>query len=223
MSTTELKLNGTTVLSENNGTTTANVTDINSSNNATLKNLKMSSTFHEWTIKGIDSSIGDSQTGESPDTTDSDSGQLAIYNAANKLWGINESGWVQKPNNVAFKVRNTDNPNPGTNGIYYWNHKDWDYSNSFNLTTSKFTAPIEGLYLFTAQSYQHTTNINGMLFYVNDNIVTECFHNRDDGGYYISQEISIIHKMEAGDFSYLSGSTWHLNGTYSFFSGYLLG
>ena len=42
--------------------------------------LKFKTTSQTFTVKGIDAAITDSQTSTAPDTSDSDSGQLAIYN-----------------------------------------------------------------------------------------------------------------------------------------------
>ena len=45
---------------------------------------------NNFTIKAIDAPITDSQTGTTPDVSNSNSGQLAIYNGTTKLWGITE-------------------------------------------------------------------------------------------------------------------------------------
>src|SRR5210317_2394 len=75
--------------------TAPNITtdSISAANNVNVGSINVSSSNHTWTLKGIDAPIGDSQTGTAPDTTDNDSGQLAIYNGETKLWGITEHGY----------------------------------------------------------------------------------------------------------------------------------
>ena len=92
-----LKVGGVTLASHNSAT------------NQIL--LSLSSTNHTWTVKAIDEAI----VGATNSTKDdADSGQLAIYNGATKLWGITEHGYVVKPNIPAFKFGIANNTSPTT-------------------------------------------------------------------------------------------------------------
>ena len=153
-----------------------NVLDINSSNIARLNNLKMSSTSHEWTIKGIDSAIGDSQTGTSPDTTDSDSGQLAIYNGATKLWGITEGGWIQSPNRPSFLVgalstiANESFPTYAAGTVISFGNIGFNNGGHYDNTNYRFTAPVSGTYMFFYSIYTtHGAAAKSVCFRVNGN------------------------------------------------------
>lgn len=231
MSTTELKLNGTTVLSENNGTTTANVTDINSSNNATLKNLKMSSTSHEWTIKGIDSAIGDTQTGQSPDTTNADSGQLAIYNGATKLWGITENGYVVNPKLPYFKARKSAAIT--TTGYVIFDTVIFNQENFYNNTTGRATAPVSGLY-FLLVKINHYNRID-IEIRINETGGSETgysyveigqYSTSNTGAGWYSSVLVTEAQMSAGDFASVRVGVLQNNtdpNMWTHFSGYLIG
>ena len=205
---------------------TVNVTDINSSNNATLKNLKMSSTSHEWTIKGIDSAIGDTQAGVSPDTTDADSGQLAIYNGATRLWGINESGWIQQPNIPAFFAKRTD-ITAFSSGIFVFNLVEYDNTNSYSGTTGLFTAPISGFYHFTTTLVGASGGDRTLIqFRVNGSIVGYLQHLQS---VYSNQEpantTSITYYLSSGDTMeiYVSNSVRTNISNVNHFSGHFVG
>src|SRR6056300_479843 len=158
----EIKINNIPVITENNGsvsltTGTANIGNVN------VDNINVSSSNHTWTLKGIDAPIGDSQTGAAPDTTDNDSGQLAIYNGATKLWGITEHGYNIKPNIPAYNAtlyshNQPNNGDSGDPGVYNYNGSTsygniiikasnirFNNGNHYDPTTGYFTCPVDGI------------------------------------------------------------------------------
>lgn len=212
---------------------TVNVTDINSSNNATLKNLKMSSTSHEWTIKGIDSAIGDTQAGVSPDTTDIDSGQLAIYNGATKLWGITEHGYVVNPYTPSFSVEYKDNDGAAdyANAKVIFNTIKTNNGNHYSTTTGLFTAPISGNYFFDSSIRKASGGVAyfGIRIYKNN---VQQMRNRSyagGGGYTNTVSINIVLSLSAGDTVYIHAEDTGVGGNLdsqwdtSFFTGFLIG
>ena len=141
----EIKINNIPVITENNGsvsltTGAANIGNVN------VDNINVSSSNHTWTLKGIDAPIGDSQTGTAPDTTDHNSGQLAIYNGATKLWGITESGYQTNPNMPLFSCGSPINSASAT-GVLKNLKMFHNPGNHYDSSTGLYTAPISGYYL----------------------------------------------------------------------------
>jgi len=137
-----------------------NVLTVGTDDSVTLgTEFKVTSTSQTFTIKGIDAAITDSQTAD-PNVADPDSGQLAIYNGSTKLWGINESGWVQQPNRPCFFVTpTTDYTPPSGNHVFQANYALYNVGNMYDTSTYRFTAPIEGLYLFGGM-YRKDANLS---------------------------------------------------------------
>ena len=147
-----LKLGSTTLGTENNGK--IDLTNVGES--------EYSSTNHTWTLKAVDAPI----VGTNYSTNDdANSGQLAIYNGATKVWGITESGWLQQPNIPAFSAygRRTEDGGSG-NGTYaggatvlFNEAVRYNIGNCYNLSTSVFTAPTNGIYFFSATCFNNSS------------------------------------------------------------------
>lgn len=159
MSTTELKLNGTTVLSENAGVTTlstaaagvvslaSHTTQVsNVSGTAGNINFTTPNAANVFTVKTVDAAITDSQSGTAPDISDSDSGQLAIYNGTTKLWGITEHGYQTNPNMPLFSCGSPINSASAT-GVLKNLKIFHNPGNHYDSSTGLYTAPISGYYL----------------------------------------------------------------------------
>tara|TARA_B100001093_G_scaffold516354_1_gene594932 strand:+ start:127 stop:804 length:678 start_codon:yes stop_codon:yes gene_type:complete len=201
--------------------------------------LKFKTTSQTFTVKGIDAAITDSQTSTAPDTSDSDSGQLAIYNGATKLWGITEHGYVVKPNIPAFKFGISNDNNTGTTrriglNINLLSTRDsFNNGNHFDTTNGRFSAPINGHYYFNFVLQRNANNGS----YVDAQIVknepaaigqdsSSTFGRIYRGNYHSSYEqnnVQIITFLSAGDyiaFDIKGGSTYNDD---SFIEGYLIG
>ena len=128
-----------------------NVLTVGTDDSVTLgTEFKVTSTSQTFTVKGIDAAITDSQTGTTPDTSDSDSGQLAIYNGSTKLWGITEHGYVVNPTLPSFVAHATGSSSyTSTSGYFPANSTNHNQGNHYDTSNYRFTAPIDGVYLFT--------------------------------------------------------------------------
>ncbi|XP_033762467.1 hibernation-associated plasma protein HP-27-like [Pecten maximus] len=60
-------------------------------------------------------------------------------------------------NDIAFTVKATNNGNvdlsPGVGGVVKFRTEITNYGNAFDLATGVFTAPVDGMYLFSASMY----------------------------------------------------------------------
>ena len=237
MSTTELKLNGTTVLSENAGVTTlstaaagvvslaSHTTQVsNVSGTAGNINFTTPNAVNTFTVKTVDAAITDSQTGTAPDTTNNDSGQLAIYNGATKLWGITEGGLIQNPNRPAFYVRNTTGASAfAASSVMTWDEIHFNIGNHFSNGTT-FTAPIDGIYFFSSMIL---SNVNSRVFHrlrKNGSGIAGAYTESYSGSSYQTVTISIVYQLNAGDYvdSYCHNNAAYGN-NYANFNGCLIG
>ena len=194
--------------------------------------FKVTSTSQTFTIKGIDAAITDSQTGTSPDTSDSDSGQLAIYNSSTKLWGITEHGYVVNPTRPAFHVytSGTNYSVPTSATKYDPNNVKYNIGNFYDTTNDRATAPMPGLYHF--QWFVNTYSSSGsrlyIRFYLNGSQVylpiIGYVGNNSDTTYGATMQF----KLEAGDYveaywNVTGGGTASNGEAYSGFLGRLVG
>lgn len=63
---------------------------------------------------------------------------------------VDANGNVTKQSNPAFEVRH--NNNTLTTGVIVWNLVDTNIGSHYNNTNGRFTAPVTGLYYFTAHT-----------------------------------------------------------------------
>ena len=185
--------------------------------------LNVKTTSHTFTVKGIDSAIGDSQSGTAPDTTDSDSGQFAVYNGSTKLLGITEHGYVLKPNQPSFLIQEFDSVSSG-NFLYANADVKHNNGNHYSTSTGRFTAPVSGFYFLAGAVLTNGANTRvETAIYVNTNIY---LHGNESTGSspYGAAHCSGIAELSAGDyvsFKLVSGTMYggHQN---NYFSVHLL-
>ena len=205
-----------------------NVLTVGTDDSVTLgTEFKVTSTSQTFTIKGIDAAI--SGTG----VADSDSGQLAIYNGATKLWGITEHGYVVNPYTPSFSVEYKDND--GTvdyvNAKVIFNTIKTNNGNHYSTTTGLFTAPISGNYFFHSSIRKASagTDYFGIRIYKNN---VQQMKNRSfapSGSFTNTVPISIVLTLSAGDTVYIYAENTGVGGNSdsqydtSFFTGFLIG
>ena len=151
--------------------------------------LTFESSNYDWNIRSIDETVG----------SETDSGQLAIFNGSDKIWGLTQHGYVLKKNNPAFNVYGTSGDR---NQFIQFTTARFDNTNSFDLSTGKFTVPIQGLYHFSFEINFALTpsTFNRPLFNINgttsaefgDSFVQENSNARSSG-------LAMTFKLEVGD------------------------
>tara|TARA_A100001015_G_C14691091_1_gene594497 strand:+ start:32 stop:736 length:705 start_codon:yes stop_codon:yes gene_type:complete len=209
--------------------------------------LKFKTTSQTFTVKGIDAAITDSQTSTTPDTSDSDSGQLAIYNGATKLWGVTEHGYVIKPNIPAYNasIYSYNQPNsgdPGDSGSFNYNNSTsygdavikasrmrFNNGNHYDPTTGYFTCPIDGIYVASFNANWYTQNVSSWLrpsVYKNGDPIHWFYHEKDVTWQQLGGCVTI--SANAGDYIYFYKASSSGGGggadsdQYAHFSIYLL-
>lgn len=180
-------------------------------------------TTHTFTVKGIGESIGDSQSGTAPDTTDSDSGQFAVYNGSTKLFGITEHGYVVKPNVPSFFIHEFNAESAGS-FLYAGADVKHNNGNHYSTSTGRFTAPVSGFYflagavLTSASNARVETSIR-----INDVIY---LHGNESTGSspYGAAHCSGIAELNAGDYVAfkIESGTMHNSHQNNYFSAHLL-
>ena len=209
-----LKLGSTTLGTENNG-------KIDLTNVGKVNEMNFSSTNHTWTVKAIDEAIVGATNNTKNDT---DSGQLAIYNGATKLWGITEHGFTQNPNRPAFYVRNTTGASAfAASSVMTWDEIHFNIGNHFSNGTT-FTAPIDGIYFFSSMIL---SNVNSRVFHrlrKNGSGIAGAYTESYSGSSYQTVTISIVYQLNAGDYvdSYCHNNAAYGN-NYANFNGCLIG
>ena len=149
---------------------------------------------------------------------------------------MNGLGHVTKPNQPGFECSNPDSYNTSgspSNWVTSWTRIHHNYGSHFDGSTGKFTAPVNGRYLFTV----HMTNVSHssphVAFGINGGTAsgpsrsgtnyTELWHIGSDSGDGVN--LTHIFDLSANDYVvvWLYGYTGTSDDPRCYFAGYLLG
>lgn len=194
--------------------------------------LNVKTTSHTFTVKGIDEAIGDSQSGTSPDTADSDSGQFAVYNGSTKLFGITEHGYVLKPNVPSFRATEATTSSAfadddymvfandlGSSGVDYFQQ-----GITYNTTNGRATVPVSGLYCFTLHALNNNAGVIETEFRKNGVQIRGTRTYASQTANHVGQFYQTIINLSAGDYINVYAINGPLHGyDYAHFSGFLIG
>ena len=90
---------------------------------------------------------------------------------------ISSSGYVTKPNTPAFHV-SRQGGDVSSNSYVVFDHSDYNNGSHFNTSDGKFTAPVTGIYFFSAWHFTSSTSA----FYLRINGTTFGEYTWDDTG-----------------------------------------
>ena len=144
---------------------------------------------------------------------------------------IDSSGRVLTPARPAFRAHKTDGNVAATN-TYVPNVCSFNVGNHFSTSTGKFTCPIAGVYVFTANILSATNQEeNDLSLFLNgtgtdDRLVRSRVDNGGNSNAYASANIHFVGSFSASDEVFLrvtDGEFFGTDRTWAQFGGYLLG
>ena len=151
------------------------------------------------------------------------------YNGNSKMM-IDSTGRVTKPNQPFFIAKPTASGDGQTRDPYKFENVIHNVGNHFVTSGTgaheRFVAPVTGRYMFTAMpGYLQASNNFAIRFLINGSIFAEPVRFiQGSAASHCAFTCSIIVQLSANDYVTLSSSgfTYHINTTYTFFSGILL-
>ena len=143
------------------------------------------------------------------------------------------SGRMKKATNVYFFAYFNSGTNAYNADPIIFNNTTFNDGNGYSTTTGKFTAPVAGIYLFTAHMLSSRSTSQGDCGFdwmVNNSAVKRIYDaNSGSGNYHAEARGDLIYKLAVNDTVHLKayatpGSTnWNTSATHNQFSGVLLG
>ena len=130
---------------------------------------------------------------------------------------VSKEGYVTKPNTPAFHVSRQAG-DVGSNNYVTFDHVDYNNGNHYSNSTGKFTAPVTGIYFFSAWHFTNSTSA----FYLRINGTTFGEYTWDDTGGCGTW----VCPMTSGQYAqiYTRSYTWRGSADYhNAFCGYLIG
>ena len=146
----------------------------------------------------------------------------------NKKFGIDSAGRVTMPYQPAFHAMATGASNISSGTLYYGG-VTFNTGGHYNSSTSRFTAPVSGVYQFHASCYSQSGTgaqvsakiaVNGVMRQIGE--IAEIGGNFGFDGI----NMSVIVYLNAGDYvavEWRAGASIHLNANNNSFSGALIG
>ena len=140
---------------------------------------------------------------------------IAYLNGAERL-KISSDGYVTKPNTPAFHV-SRQGGDVSSNSYVVFDHSDYNNGSHYNTSDGKFTAPVTGIYFFSAWHFTSSTSA----FYLRINGTTFGEYTWDDTGGCGTW----VCPMTSGQYAQIyTKYTWRGTSDYhNAFCGYLIG
>ena len=178
---------------------------------------------------GNTSSLGELTFSGNDPILKSTTGNMLFYNGASESMRIDSSGRVTMPYQPSFRAYNPVSGASSVSTTIIWGSTYHNTGNHFNTSTGVFTAPVAGIYAFTANTlirydaalkyHRIEYEING----VHSTLNGDSLENQA-GPNYSSPSLSIFIQLSAGDtLSVYNGPTQVYGVGYGSFSGILIG
>ena len=159
-----------------------------------------------------------------------DINKMGLWTNGNERLSINTDGNVLKPSQPFFVAKPTASGDGQTRDPYKFENVIHNVGNHFVTSGTgaheRFVAPVTGRYMFTAMpGYLQGGNNFAVRFLINGSIFAEPVRFiQGSAASHCAFTCSIIVQLSANDYVTLSpaGFTYHINTTYTFFSGILL-
>jgi len=166
---------------------------------------------------------------------------------SNTAMTVDTTGRVLTPARPAFRAYNSTSGwtevTHNTNALVAYNAEKYDIGSNFNTSTYRFTAPVAGLYFFSARVYMHeagntrrltlatgTTNpaTDEATFFAHTYMDSDGDNADHSGTQYVQGEVELSASTQVGVYIKHSGDTANSyysenNTLYSHFEGYLIG
>ena len=140
---------------------------------------------------------------------------------------ITNAGYVLKSDTPAFNCKLSTATSSSFSGFLIFNTVSYNIGNHYSSSNGRFTAPVDGRYLFAFYTNVEKGGSAGVIWgdwYVNGNARGNRFYTRWDGNWELIGG-TIILDLDANDYVQVHATThgrWD-GGSYGSYSGYLLG
>jgi hypothetical protein len=189
---------------------------------------------------GVTPSTGNRFWVRGSSTSGSDTAMFVQNSAPSTLFSIRNDGIITKPLQPAFRAGRSSSYAPGANTPIVFNSTGgfgFNVGGHYNTSNGRFTAPINGIYNFTAcviwesvgnsQSMDDAFEIrvNGSTAAYSFRRATYIANTTGIGGYYVDNA-TVLLNLTAGQYVEINNRynlTVHGNANYCYFNGYLVG
>jgi hypothetical protein len=152
---------------------------------------------------------------------------IAFAEGGTEAMRINSSGIVTKPYQPAFRARQSGSADYSAGSTLSFQTVDFNIGNNYSTATNRFTAPVSGVYYFSALAFAPPNTFVFLNFRVNGTL-SDRIEYYGSNGTYNQHCIAVLKYLNAGDYIDMTNpsGTVHLNGggdQGSQFNGYLIG
>ena len=146
----------------------------------------------------------------------------------NERMRIDSAGLVTKPYQPGFYARRSISGDGRSAGVQEWvvsGTGSYNTGGHFNASNGRFTAPVTGKYVFTAApGYKQSSIDFSWKFAINGSQFSEPVRFIGGLNSHSLGTGTVVVSLSSGDYVTVEmGTTHHVNTTYNYFSGYLLG
>ena len=140
---------------------------------------------------------------------------------------ITSDGYVLKSDTPAFKCKLSGATGANFTGVLVFNSVQYNIGSHYNSSNGRFTAPVDGRYLFAWYTNMERAGGNGSFYaewYVNNNAQGNRMYSHHSGAWELIGG-TVIFDLNANDYVHVQAMTsgnWD-GGSYGSYSGYLLG